>query len=323
MTSPGTPLGTPRAARLTLGPLLFNWPAEKRRDFYFRIADEAPVDTVCLGEVVCSKRTPFFAPDLPDVIARLERAGKEVVHCALALVMTERERRDVAALAAAESLFVEANDLAAVALLDGRAHAVGPFVSVYNEGTLAYLARRGAVRVTLPFELPAAALGALAGAVGAMAAEGGPRTELEVQVFGRVPLAISARCYHARSHGLHKNNCQYVCEADRDGMALDTLDGRPFLAINGAQTLSHAIGNLVAELPTLRNMGIARFRLSPHDIDMVAVAETFRALLDGRLEPDAGLEKLSGLAPFAPFANGFFHGREGAVEVTAARHHAE
>ena len=36
-------------ANLTIGPLLFHWPAERKRDFYFRIADEAPVDTVYLG----------------------------------------------------------------------------------------------------------------------------------------------------------------------------------------------------------------------------------------------------------------------------------
>jgi collagenase-like PrtC family protease len=309
VTAPENPAGT--GAKLTLGPLLFNWPAEARRDFYFRIADEAPVDTVCLGEAVCSKRTPFFQHDLPEVIARLEAAGKEVVHTTLILVMAERERRDLAALAAAGSLFVEANDISTVALLDGRDHAIGPFVNVYNEGTLAYLVRRGAVRVTLPFELPAQALAALAEAARDME----PRPELEVQVFGRAPLAISARCYHARSHGLHKNNCQYVCEADRDGLDLDTLDGEPFLAVNGTQTLSHRIVNLAAELPALRALGIARFRISPQDVDMVAVAETYRALLDDRLEPGAGLERLLELATFAPFSNGFYHGQEGARQI--------
>ena len=44
---------TPRAA-LTLGPVLFNWSAERKRDFYFRMADDAPVDVVYVGEVVCS-----------------------------------------------------------------------------------------------------------------------------------------------------------------------------------------------------------------------------------------------------------------------------
>jgi collagenase-like PrtC family protease len=300
-----------QAAKLTLGPLLFNWPAEDRRDFYFRIAEEASVDTVCLGEVVCSKRAPFFSRHLPEVVARLERAGKEVVHSTLILVMTERERRDLAALAAAESLFVEANDLACAALLDGRAHAIGPFVNVYNEGTLAYLARRGAVRVTLPFELPAAALRALAGAAGPTE----PKVELEVQVFGRTPLAVSARCYHARASDLHKNNCQYICEADRNGLDLETLDDRPFLAVNGTQTLSYTIGNLVAELDTLREMGIGRFRLSPQDVDMVAVTEAYRGVLDGRVSAGEALARLSELAAFAPFSNGFYHGKEGAALI--------
>ena len=31
-------------SELTLGPVLFNWEPERWRDFYFRIADEAPVE---------------------------------------------------------------------------------------------------------------------------------------------------------------------------------------------------------------------------------------------------------------------------------------
>jgi putative protease len=291
-------------ARLTLGPILFNWPADEKRDFYLRIADEAPVDTVCLGEVVCSKRTPFFTPHLREVIERLERAGKEAVLSTLALVMTERELQDLRAAAQAEDLLIEANDLGCAALLRGKAHAIGPFVNVYNEGTLRYLAARGAVRITLPFELPGRAIEALA-----RSAEG---AEVEVQVFGRIPLAISARCYHARAQGLHKNTCQYVCEADRDGMDLETLDGQPFLAVNGTQTLSYGIGNLAGELETLRAMGVGRFRLSSHAIDMVAVAAIFRALLDRRLNTGGAWDRLSALAAFAPFSNGFYHGVEGA-----------
>ena len=40
---------------LTLGPVLFNWSPDRLRDFYARIADEAEVDRVHLGEVVCGK----------------------------------------------------------------------------------------------------------------------------------------------------------------------------------------------------------------------------------------------------------------------------
>ncbi|MEE8189614.1 MAG: U32 family peptidase [Kiloniellales bacterium] len=298
---------TAGAAKLTLGPLLFNWPAEARRDFYFRVAEEAPVDSVCLGEVVCAKRAPFFAPYLPEVTARLERAGKEVVHSTPALVTGEAERAALRDLAAEPDRFIEANDVACLGLIDARPHAIGPFVNVYNEGTLAYLARRGAARVTLTFDLSRDSMQELAKAAGPV--------ELEVQVFGRTPLAISARCYHARAHGLHKNSCQYVCADDPDGMGLDSLDSLPFLAVNGTQTLSYTIGNLVAELDELRAMGIGRFRLSPQQADMVAVAETFRAVLDRRQGPAEAAARLAELTPFAPFANGFYHGRPGMALV--------
>ena len=90
-------------ARLTLGPLLFHWAATKRRDFYFRIADEAPVDVVYLGEVVCSKRESTFAPFREEVIARLRAAGKDVVLSTLALVTTEREVAVIHELTSANS----------------------------------------------------------------------------------------------------------------------------------------------------------------------------------------------------------------------------
>ena len=46
---------------LTLGPLLYLWDQPAWSDFYSRIADEAEVDSVVLGEVVCSKRDHFHA----------------------------------------------------------------------------------------------------------------------------------------------------------------------------------------------------------------------------------------------------------------------
>jgi collagenase-like PrtC family protease len=296
-------------SRLTLGPVLFNWPAETTRDFYFRIADEAPVGIVYLGEVVCSKRSAFFEPYLPEVVDRLERAGKEVVYSTLALITSERDMAEVRAVTARTDVRVEANDVAGAAMLAGRPHAIGPFVNIYNESTLAYFVGKGATRVVLPAELPARSLAVLA-----KAAEG---TDLEVQVFGRLPLAISARCHHARSRNLRKVSCQYVCADDPDGMDVETLDYEPFLAVNGTQTMSHASVNLVHELDALQEMGIGGFRLWPHSIDMCAVARVFRDVLDGRQESQAAEARLAELVDFAPFSNGFYHGREGAAWVTA------
>lgn len=295
------------SAKLSLGPLLFNWPADDWRDFYFRIADEAPVDTVHVGEVVCAKRAPFFQPHLAEVCARLEAAGKELVHSTLALIMTDAEMAEVRAAAAAENILIEANDAGSASLLAGKPHVIGPFVNVYNEGTLAYFAHRGAIRVSLPGELPAPSLAALAETAASIA----DPVELEVQVFGRLPLALSARCYHARARNLHKDGCQFVCADDRDGLVVHTLDDEPFLAINGTQTLSYRYCNLLGELAQLQEMGIRRFRLSPHDTDMVAVANIYREVIDGALEPGAASERLSALTGGVPFSNGFFHGTEG------------
>jgi collagenase-like PrtC family protease len=294
-------------AKLTLGPLLFDWPPEEKRDFYLRIAEEAPVDVVYLGEVVCSKRWPFFAPYLPELVERLRGAGKEVVLSTLALIMSERELETVREIADESACLVEGNDISTLARLAGRPHVVGPFVNVYNEGTLGYLTGEGASRVVLSCELARTALGALAGAASA--------AELEVQVFGRVPLAISARCYHARAHRLPKSACQFVCAEDRDGLALETLGGGGFLAVNGTQTLSHTVVNLAGEIAELRGLGIGCFRLWPHDVDMVGVARIFRNVLDGHEDGLAARARLGELVDLAPFSNGFFHGREGAVLV--------
>ncbi|WP_044559346.1 U32 family peptidase [Azospirillum sp. B4] len=292
-------------AKLTLGPLNFHWPAAVRRDFYARIADEAPVDTVVLGEVVCSKRAPFFDSHIPEVAERLRRAGKEVVLGSLALVMQARERQAVLDLAADSDILVEANDLTAVAACAGRPHAIGPLVAVYNPGTLELMARQGATRVCLPGELTADAITALSRTALVTG------TEIEVQAFGRLPLAISARCYHARAHGLHKDGCRYVCEKHPDGMDLDTLDGTPFLAVNGVQTLSGSYLDLLADVGPLSTLGVGRFRLSPQDCDMVAVAETFRAVLDGDVPVAPAQQRLRNLCPGRRFSNGFLHGVEG------------
>lgn len=294
------------AVKLSLGPGLFAWPAEAWRDFYFRIADEADVDTVHLGEVVCFKRAGLHAPMMEAVHARLRAGGKEVVFPSLALIMSEAELDAVRALAVCDDTLIEANDMAACALLAGKPHTIGPYINIYNEGTLLYLAGRGAVRACLPFELPAASLKALAAA---------SPIDLEVQVFGRVPLALSARCYAARARDRAKDNCRLICREDGDGLAVDTLDGDAFLAINGTQTLSASCANLIAEVGDLLAMGIRRLRLSPHAIDMVAAAQVFRAVADGRLEVAEADARLAALAGGMVFANGFFHGTEGAAFI--------
>ena len=145
-------------SELTLGPVLFNWQPERWRDFYFRIADEAPVTAVYLGEVICFKRAPLFDDYRDAVAARLAAAGKTVVRSTLAEVMSKQERQLVEDVCAEATAPVEANDGSALLRLRGRPHHVGPFINVYNERTLAVLAGNGACNVCLPPEMPASAI---------------------------------------------------------------------------------------------------------------------------------------------------------------------
>ena len=114
-----------KAARLTLGPLLFHWPVAKRLDFYARIADEAPVDTVYLGEVICSKRAPFFDEHVEAVAQRLEKGGKTVVLSSLAEVMLKRERSTIEEHSAYEGREIEINDSSGLLHRSGRPHRLG------------------------------------------------------------------------------------------------------------------------------------------------------------------------------------------------------
>jgi collagenase-like PrtC family protease len=311
-----TPLGSVTHAsrpELTLGPILFHWPAERKLDFYARIADEGPVDTVYLGEIVCSKRAPFFDRHYPEAAERLKRGGKRVVFSSFSEVMLKRERDAIADLCALADFEVEINEASGLFFISGRPHRIGPMLNVYNEETLAHLAKWGARHVCLPIELPRTSVAVLAGRAGELG------VGLEVQVFGRASLAISARCYHARAHGRVKDNCQFVCEQDPDGMPLRTLEGREFLAVNGVQTLSHAYVCMLSELADMAAIGVRAMRLSPHTLDMVRVAQIFRDVADKIIDPEEAESRMLALGPLPRLANGYWHGRAGQLRIHATQ----
>ena len=296
---------TATQTELTLGPNLFNWAPETWRDFYFRIADEAPVSVVYLGETICSKRAPLFRDHYEAVAERLRAAGKTVVHATLGETASRVDRRLVSDVCERTCDLVEANDTSAAFHLRGRPHCIGQLMNVYNEETLRFLASKGARNICLPVELPFSAIGVLCTAAEPL------KVTIEVQVFGRQSLALSARCYHARAHRRTKDTCLFVCDNDPDGLVLSTLERKPFLVANGVQTLSWEYLNLAQEIPVLKAAGVSRYRLSPHTCDMVQVANVFRGLLDDELTVAEALACLDELSLDAPFSNGFHHGRPG------------
>jgi collagenase-like PrtC family protease len=289
--------------KLSLGPILYLWDRATVLDFYAR-AERLPVDIIYLGETVCSKRRALRGQDWLDVAARLADAGKEVVLSTLSLVEAASELGGMRRIADNGRYWVEANDMAAVNMLAGRVpFVVGPHINTYNAETLGLWAELGARRWVLPVELGRDTLAALqAGRPVGMATE--------VLVFGKLPLAFSARCFTARAHDLPKDACAFRCGDYPDGMLLRTRDQRAFLTLNGIQTQSAATANLISELPALAALGVDVVRLSPQSAHMSEIIRAFRQALDGDLSATAAQRALEGLLPVRP-CNGYWHGVPG------------
>lgn len=294
-----------KKASLTLGPIYYLWKPEKWRDFYFRIADESPIDCVSIGETICSKRIHFNEKLVDEVITRLQGAGKKIYYSTLALVTLDRERKLIQQIIKHAKSLIEANDLSTIGLLDGQEYTIGPLINVYNAATARFFANRGAKSICLPPELPFSSIHAIAKEVR-------DRVPIEVFSFGRLPLAISARCAHARAKGFVKDNCQFVCGEEPNGLAIRTLDGKDFLNLNGVQTLSYSCQVLSDAIEELIAAGVSRFRLSPQDCDMVEVAKVFSARIAGTLSGDEATHRLKTICKDMPLSNGFLHGVEGA-----------
>ena len=146
--------------KLSLGPIQYYWPIDKVREFYTQ-AKDWPVDIVYLGEVVCSKRRELRLLDWLEIADMLEVAGKEVVLSTLALLEAESELINLQKICENGDFKVEANDMAAVHLINSRPFVAGPHLNLYNVSSLELMQENGAVRWVMPLELSANTLAEL------------------------------------------------------------------------------------------------------------------------------------------------------------------
>ena len=286
---------------LSLGPLLYYWSHDDVLAFY----DEAkrwPLARVYLGESVCSRRHLLRLPDWLDLAEHLAAAGKQVVLSSQTLIESESDLKTLRRIVADGRFQVEANEWGAVRMLSeaGVPFVAGPTLNVYNHETLDVLAGLGAARWLPPVEMSHATLAALL--------ERAPASiETEVFAYGKLPLAYSARCFTARHYNLPKDDCQFRCLDHPDGLPLSTREGEPFLTLNGIQTQSAGVYNLIGELPALRKLAVVCLRLSPQSRHMGRVVDAFQAALAGDTH---AADTLTHILPGPP-VDGYWHGRAG------------
>ena len=289
--------------RIALGPVLYFWSRDDLFAFYRRAAD-LPLDTVYLGKTVCSKRRSLSLDDWLAIGEELLDAGKQVVLSSLALIEAESELKGLRRLCANGRFLVEANDMAAVQLLAGTAPFVaGPFVNVYNARTLNKLATLGMRRWVMPVELSRDTLALIQ-------AERPEGVETELFAFGRLPLALSARCFTARAYKLPKDDCQFRCLDHPDGMLLSTQEEARFLALNGIQTQSAQTYTLLHELDDMRSLGIDLLRISPQSRHTPEVVQAFADVLGAKRDLEDAQRELSRYMP-AGACDGYWRGDAG------------
>lgn len=289
--------------KLALGPVLYYWARDTLLDFYEEIA-ATPVDIVYLGETVCSRRHNLRLQDWLDVAAKLTDAGKQVVLSTQVLIESESDLKSLRNIADNGSFMVEANDMGAVHLLAGKMPFVaGPHLNVYNDRSLSLLATLGAQRWVTPPEMSSAMLAPIQ----RMRPAG---METEVFVYGRLPLAFSARCFTARAHNLPKDDCQFRCLDYPNGLSMRTREDQPFLVLNGIQTQSARTYNLIGELDTLRSMGVDVLRISPQIAHSAKIISLFRTCMDQPCTPHSALLQMDKLMPDG-MCDGYWRGSAG------------
>lgn len=289
--------------KIALGPIQYYWPRETVVSFYEAVA-ATPVDVVYLGETVCSRRHELRLADWLDIAARLQGAGKEVVLSTQVLLESSAEVNTMHRIAANGSFLVEANDMGAVQRLAGKHPFVaGPQLNLYNLPSLQWMAALGAVRWVMPLEMKRDDLAILQ-----QGRPGGLQTE--VFAYGRMPLAFSARCFTARHRNLPKDDCRFSCLDHPDGLLLKTRESEEFLVINGTQTQSSRVYNLIDSLDEMQAIGVNVLRLSPQAQHMTDIIALFDGARRQALAPHEALARLQPLMP-GPGCNGYWNGRPG------------
>ncbi|MCW8879302.1 MAG: U32 family peptidase [Kangiellaceae bacterium] len=292
--------------KLSLAANPYFWQKQKYFDFYHDIAS-TNIDIIYLGETVCSKRREMKFEDWLDIASHLSSKGKQVVLSTMTLIEAASEFKYMNKICSQQDFLVEANDMAAVYLLSENRlpFVVGSAVNLYNLTSFNRFKNLGMKRWVVPVELGKDDLNSLTSDVST------DEIEIEYQVFGRMPLAYSARCFTARHHRLAKDDCQFKCLDYEQGIHVKTQEGDTFAQINGIQTQSSKVTNLLSQLSELAEKKVSVARISPVGYeDTINVINQFSDQIKGDSD-ESVCHQLKGLKNDYLFCNGYWNQIEG------------
>lgn len=267
--------------KISLAPISYCWSKADVEQFYQHVATSS-IDTVYLGETVCSRRRELKFADYLALAHMLKNHGKHVVLSTMALVEAQSELNELKRAINNGDFSIEANDMAGVYY----AHQAkipfvcGPTINNYNRASLDLLHQKGMYRFVMPCELSKDWLQAVI--------DSGSQLQYEIEVLGHgyMPLAHSARCFTAKHYQLPKDQCQTICQRHSKGLLAQTQESQPLLRLNGIQTQSAAQVDLISQIPQMINMGVDYWRISPNKLADVTLGDTLATLLNQALLSD-------------------------------------
>lgn len=263
-----------------LGPVLWYWPTNKLDDFYQQ-AVRSSADIIYLGEAVCSKRRATPYARWMALAREVAASGKQVVLSTLALLQSPSELKELQRYVENGEFLIEANDIGTVNMAAERhlPFVAGPTLNVYNADTLQLLVKEGMTRWCMPVEMSRDWLLQLL----EQCETRGIRQQFEVEVmgYGHLPLALSARCFTARSENRAKDDCETCCINYPTGRRVNSQEGQQVFVLNGIQTMSGYCYNLGNDLAGMRDW-VDCVRLSPQDSSTLTEINRFRANENGQ-----------------------------------------
>lgn len=266
--------------KYSLGSVLYYWSKETLIQFY-QNAINSSADIIYLGETVCSKRRQMQVADWLELAKEITLHGKQVVISSLSLLQNAAELRQIAKLVDNGEFLVEAHDFGVVnQLIEQKIPFMAGYgLNCYNAYTLRLLYRQGMIRWCLPIELSRDWLQDLLHQCEQL----GFRHKFEVEVFGygHLPLALSARCFTARSENRHKDNCETCCEKYPQGRKVFSQENQLLFTLNGIQAQSGYCYNLGNEQTSMAGL-VDIVRISAENPDSLTILEQFRANQHGK-----------------------------------------